>query len=157
MVYFQQGRQAEAEAQWRAAVAERPDFLAGWLGLAEGHVRQERWGELEGILRRLEGMPPHGPMEATLFRARAHLARRECASARDLLEGMIARHPQALEPRVALSHVFLQEGQDLAAAERALRDVLALAPQHGEAQHNLAILLQQRERSNEAAVVVEVR
>ncbi len=35
VVYRDQGRTAEAEAQWRAAVAERPDFVPAWLGLGE--------------------------------------------------------------------------------------------------------------------------
>jgi Tfp pilus assembly protein PilF len=46
-----------------------------------------------------------------------------------------------------LSHVYLQEGRDLAAAERALRDVLALDPEHVEAKQNLHVLLQQLNRN----------
>jgi glycosyltransferase involved in cell wall biosynthesis/tetratricopeptide (TPR) repeat protein/predicted O-methyltransferase YrrM len=144
VVYHQQGRAEEAQAQWRAAVAERPDFLPGWLGLAEGHLRACRWQGLEEVLGRLEQLPPHGPTEAAVLRARAHLARREFAEARSLLADVITQHPQALEPRVVLSHVLLQEGNDTDAAERALRDVLALAPEHAEARHNLALLRQQR-------------
>jgi len=51
--------------------------------------------------------------------------------------------PQVLWPRVVLSHVLLQEGQDGPAAERALRDVLALDPDHTETRDNLALLLRQ--------------
>jgi glycosyltransferase involved in cell wall biosynthesis/tetratricopeptide (TPR) repeat protein/predicted O-methyltransferase YrrM len=145
VVYHQQGRAEEALAQWRAAVAERLDFLPGWLGLAEGCLRLQRWPQLEEVLGRLEQLPPHGLTEAALFRARAHLARREFEQAQGLLEGVIGQHPQALEPRVVLSHVLLQEGSDPDAAERALRDVLALAPEHAEAKHNLALLRQQRQ------------
>jgi hypothetical protein len=50
-------------------------------------------------------------------------------------------------PRRAPSSPKLQEGRDWAAAERALRDVLALDPEHTEAQHNLRLLLQQRSRA----------
>jgi hypothetical protein len=56
----------------------------------------------------------------------------------------IAQFPQAIEPRVVLSQALLQEGQDAAAAERALRDILTLDPNHYEARHNLGVLLQQR-------------
>jgi Flp pilus assembly protein TadD len=52
---------------------------------------------------------------------------------------------------VILSHVLLQEGQDWDAAERALRDVLALDPNHQETRHNLALLLRRLGREPEAA------
>jgi len=47
---------------------------------------------------------------------------------------------------VILTHVLLQEGRDWAVAEQALRDVLALDPNHPEAQQNLAVLLANRKR-----------
>lgn len=53
--------------------------------------------------------------------------------------------PEAVPPRVALTHVLLQEGMDLEAAERALRTVLSLVPDHAEARNNLAVLLRQRQ------------
>jgi tetratricopeptide (TPR) repeat protein len=136
----EQGRAAEAEAQWRAAVAERPDFTPGWLGLGELSLAQGRWAELESVAQHLEAAPA-GAEEAALLRARGHLKRREFEAARRLMEGAIARSPQALPPRVILSHALLQEGRDHAAAERALRDILALDPLHAEARHNLAVLL----------------
>jgi Flp pilus assembly protein TadD len=37
--------------------------------------------------------------------------------------------------------VLLQEGRDWEAAERALREVLALEPNDGETRHNLNLLL----------------
>ena len=68
------------------------------------------------------------------------LARREFPAARRLLENTIARAPQAVWPRVILSHVLLEEGRDWAAAANVLHGVLELDPQHWEAQHNLAVL-----------------
>ena len=56
----------------------------------------------------------------------------------------IARAPHALTPRLALSHVLLLEGRDWEALEKALRDVLAIDPNHAEARHNLTVLLKQR-------------
>jgi hypothetical protein len=75
-----------------------------------------------------------------VLRARAHLARREFAAAREVLQRTIARAPEAPWPRVILSHVELQEGRDWGAAERALLDILQRDPEHKEARHNLAIL-----------------
>jgi tetratricopeptide (TPR) repeat protein len=146
VVYCQQGRDEEAEAQWRAAVAERPDFLPGWLGLGERYLARGRWDEVEAAARRLEGLPL-GAVEAAVLRARGLLARGAFDAARSVLAGAIAAQPQALGPRIILSHVFLKEGRDLAAAEQALRDVLMLDPTNAEATNNLAVLLGQRQEA----------
>jgi hypothetical protein len=48
--------------------------------------------------------------------------------------------------RVIRGHLLLQEGRDLTAAETALRDILAIDPQHTEARNNLAVLLRDRQQ-----------
>src|SRR5207302_1759963 len=99
-------------------------------------------GDLPGAEAALVHLPAPDPgaPEAALLRARAHLARAEFAPARALLGGLIAQAPQALAPRVLLSHALLQEGADPDATARALHAVLVLDPQHAEARHNLAVL-----------------
>jgi hypothetical protein len=69
------------------------------------------------------------------------LSRKEYESARRILEGAIAGAPAALAPRVCLSYVLLQEHKDLIAAERALRDVLRIDPNHEGTRRNLMLLL----------------
>jgi tetratricopeptide (TPR) repeat protein len=136
-----QGRPEEAQAQWRAALAERPDFLPARLGLAEGCLEGGRWEELEQHVRELEGV---APLEAVLLQARGFLARRDFGAARGLLEGEIARCPREVRLRLALSHALLQEGRDWEAAEDALLGVLELDPGHPESLHNLALLHRQQ-------------
>jgi tetratricopeptide (TPR) repeat protein len=143
LLYRDQGRLAEAEAEWRAAVTEQPDFLPAWLELTELYLGQGRWAELEDVAGRLQGLRPAG-IEAAVVRARGHLARREFAPARRLLEETIGRHPTAVGPHVFLSYVLLQEGQDYGAAERTLRRVLELDPNNAEARRNLEVLLRQQ-------------
>jgi tetratricopeptide (TPR) repeat protein len=99
------------------------------------------WGEVERIAG---GLPEGASAAAAVLRGRALMGRGDYPAARRLLRESVAAHPQALWPRVILSHAYLQEGKDPAAAERALRDVLALAPGHAEARNNLAVLLRQR-------------
>src|SRR5262249_5697624 len=89
------------------------------------------------------------PLEARVLRARVHLARREFAQARALLEPATAQFPRALWPHVILSHVLLQEGRDLRAAEQSLRDILAIVPEHAEAKHNLSLLLRSQTRADD--------
>jgi Flp pilus assembly protein TadD len=140
---LQQGRLEEAEAHWRAALADRPGFVPAWLGLGEVRLRRGAWDGLEEVARAL-GSASAGEGEAALLRARAHLARGECPAARALLGPLITRSPDAVGPRVLLSIALLREGSDPAAAEAALRDVLALEPGNAGARHNLELLLRQR-------------
>jgi GT2 family glycosyltransferase len=139
VLYHEQGRHAEAAAQWQQALAEQPGFTPARVGLAEVYLAGQRWPELEQTLERL-AVEPRAQMETAVLQARMHLARREFALARDMLAAAVVDHPTALWPRVILSHVLLQEGRDWGAAERALLEVLALAPDHAEARHNLAVL-----------------
>ena len=85
-------------------------------------------------------------VEAGVLRARSHLARKEFAAAREILEAAITRAPREVHARVILTHVLLQEGRDDCAAEQALRGVLERDPQHTEAWRNLALLLNHQGR-----------
>ena len=65
--------------------------------------------------------------------------RKDYATARQLAEAAIAQAPQAAWPREVLSHVLVLEGRDWVAAERALRDLLAMQPSNPTALQNLAV------------------
>jgi Flp pilus assembly protein TadD len=60
------------------------------------------------------------------------------------LRKAIGLAPEAVWPRLLLSRVILQEGRDMAAAEEALRAVLALDPNQKEARNNLEVRLGQQ-------------
>jgi tetratricopeptide (TPR) repeat protein len=143
VIYHRQRRGAEARSSWQAALAERHDFVPALMGLLELALEAKVWPEFTALLRRLEALP-NSQLEVEVLRARAHLARNEYHDARELLESTKQRHPQALWPRVVLSHVLLQEHRDLDAAEIALRDVLVLAPDHLQSQNNLQVLLEEK-------------
>ena len=150
-IYRDQGRLSEAEIQWRAAVAEKPTFLPAWLGLGELHLCHERWADVEQAAQNAE-TAAGAALEAAILRARAHQARKEFVPARRLLEHVIPRVPAALAPRVLLSHVLLQDGQDPLAAEKALHDVLELDPSNTEARHNLTVLSRKHLKSEAVEV-----
>jgi GT2 family glycosyltransferase/Tfp pilus assembly protein PilF len=146
-LYHEQGRAAEAEAQWKAAVEESPDCLPAWLGLAEVFLRGGRWASLEEALERIVAAgqrQPSARIAATLLRARGHLSRREYGDAKRLLQDALGQHPDDTALWVVLSHALLQDGKDWIGAEKALRMVLQLDPQNREAQNNLAVLLRQQ-------------
>jgi GT2 family glycosyltransferase/tetratricopeptide (TPR) repeat protein len=139
VLYFAQGRLAEAEAQWRAGLGEQPAFEPSWIGLGELYLAQGRLAEAEQASSSL-----NGSIGGTLLRARLRLAQKDFEAAKELAIACIALAPQELPPRVVLSHIFLQEGRDWSAAERSLRDILRLAPDHAEARSNLAVLLERQ-------------
>jgi tetratricopeptide (TPR) repeat protein len=147
-IHRAQGRAAEAEDQWKQALAERPDFGPARLGLAELFLDQKRWGELDEALAHLEG-DGRMPLEAALVRARGQLERQEFAQARQCLEEAVACWPGDLRARVLLTHALVREGQDWPALEAALREVLRREPAHAEARHNLEVLLRRLGREAE--------
>jgi glycosyltransferase involved in cell wall biosynthesis/Flp pilus assembly protein TadD len=143
VLYVEEGRHAEAEAQWKAALEEEPGFAPALIGLGDLYLAQTYWSKLETICQRL-GALPETAIEAEILRARGSLQRREFPRARQVLEETIERYPQATWPRVILSHVLLQEGRDWTAAEMVLRSILTLEPHNKEARHNLGLLLERQ-------------
>jgi glycosyltransferase involved in cell wall biosynthesis len=139
ILYRDQQRFPEAEAQWQAALAERPDCTEALLGLGELYLQLGRWPEMERVLQKLQE-DPQTVVKANILRGQQLLARQEFATARQLMEATIATAPQELGPRLVLSRILWQEGRDWAAVEQALRAVLAIDPNHAEARANLARL-----------------
>lgn len=149
LVYLEQGRLPEAESQWQAVVAAYPFYRESWQMLAELYLRQQRWADLEAVMRRFDAAAEWAAAGAVL-RARAHLAKKEFAAARGILEGLIVQSPDALAPRFYLTHVLLGEGKDWAAAERALRELVRVDPTQAQGWYNLASLLRRQNRHREA-------
>ncbi len=137
-LYLRQGRLGDAESLWRRAVQAEADFVPGWAGLGEVCLAQGRWDELEVVLQRLARSG--AALQAELLRARALFSRKEFAEARRLVEPAVAAHPQVLDFRELLCDV-LMGCEDWPAAERAFRELLALAPQHRNARTNLDVVL----------------
>jgi glycosyltransferase involved in cell wall biosynthesis/SAM-dependent methyltransferase len=145
LVYRAGRRPAEAEAQWRAVLAEQPAYVPAALALGELSVAQGRTEDLDQILQHLDTLP-QGLAAAAQLRAAQHNARQEFAAARQVLEDALTRVPRTPELLLLFCRVLLREGRDWAAAERALRELLALDPYHPEARNNLMVLLQQQGR-----------
>lgn len=139
----------KATWHWNEALKAKSDFLPAWQGLAEHFLAKRQWKELQALLTRMHGQPV-AQLEAQVLEARLCQQQGKLTEAKRLLEHIVTKYPNALYPRVMLSHVLLQEGIDWDHAERALRDVLALEPHHEEARKNLATLIAQRKRPGPA-------
>jgi predicted Zn-dependent protease len=147
MTYRRHGRGNEAERLFRRILAKHPACGPAWLGLGGLYREQARWDELRQVVEQMSPNPQLA-VDATLLQARAHLDRHEFAAARSLLTAAAARWPEVLTLHVALADVLLVEGRDPAAAEKALRDVLARAPNHAPTQSKLMRLLSPQARSS---------
>ncbi len=141
--YMGVGRLEEAEAQWRRALAENPRYMPALMGLGNLYVEQSSWPALDRLIGELDARWPDS-LPAAVLRGRKHLALKEYPAAREWLRRAIAQHPHEIWPRLLYSRVLLQDGSDPAAAEQALRDVLALDPSNAEGRQNLAVLLKDR-------------
>jgi glycosyltransferase involved in cell wall biosynthesis/tetratricopeptide (TPR) repeat protein len=139
-LYFRSGRPDDAHTTWQQVLAERPQFRQAVFGLADVCIARHDAAGLEAIIARLHSNP-NLAVETEVLRARLHTACGEYARARTTLEAIVSAHPQALSAWIALSQVLLQEGRDFAAAERALRSVLDIAPNHAASRRHLDTLL----------------
>lgn len=154
VIYHLQQRFEEAEQQWKLVTQEQSGFLPAWLGLAEIYLRTNEM-KLDEVIEQLQEIP-EGKVEAEVLRVRLLLQRQDFSGAKEAAELAIERYPEEIEPRVVMSHVLLQEGSNLQAAEDALREILKRDPQHREALNNLSVLLHQQNRSlNEVFSEVE--
>jgi glycosyltransferase involved in cell wall biosynthesis/Flp pilus assembly protein TadD len=134
-----QGRLAEGEVAYQAALREHPLFAPALVGLAEMYLLQARWPDLD---KHLEVWARQRPAEVgpVVLRARGQMARKEFRAARTLLEAAVTAAPQNVWPQSVLSQCLLQEGLDFNAAEKALLRVLELDPGNAAARTNLTVL-----------------
>ncbi len=151
MLDREEGRLRDAENHWRTLLAETPSFHPARLGLAELYLQQARWPEMEAVLAELE---PQTPLDASVLRARLHLARKEFAAARQLLDETIRQAPHVLTAYVILSHVLLQSG-DESAAEPLLRRIVEMDPGQAESWRNLSVLYRRQNRLPEAIAAAQ--
>jgi GT2 family glycosyltransferase/Tfp pilus assembly protein PilF len=176
LLYYQQGRLTEAEAEWKLALADRPGYLDALKGLGEMYLKQGQWPELDGVVERLTtrsvrtcvptedrgneenaglrttdyGLLTTDQAEGLILQARGMLARKEFEAARSILEPMVAAQHGSVYPRIILSHVYLQERKDLQSAERVLREIVQLDATQAESWRNLAVLLREQGRLDDA-------
>ncbi len=139
--YRDRGRLEDAINQWQNLLADTPDDLAAWVGLAEVHLARRDLNACTEIARRLSWRPDWS-LEAKVLQARVALTGKDYFAAREFLEEVLADQPHDERALVLLSQALLQEGNDWMAAEKMLRRILHVNPQNVEAKHNLKILLE---------------
>jgi len=153
VIYLETGRPDQAEEQWRAAIAEAPDFAPAWEGLAELLMRRGDGPGLSALgsqARRRAGSEGL----AQMIEARCALGQQQFDTAIARLRSILEFDPRAETAQRLLTYALLQAGR-MSEAELALRRLLQLAPDDAEAQHNLAALLCELKRYPEAIAPCE--
>src|SRR5439155_23796461 len=54
LAYYQQGRMAEAETEWKLALTDRPGYVDALKGLGEMYLKQGRCEELDEVVEALK-------------------------------------------------------------------------------------------------------
>ena len=148
LVYEEVGRLAEAEQQWRLALAEVPEYRIGWRGLINNLLRQQRIDLLEAELARVAN---DADFTIDVCRAHAQVAQAtgDIKAALSELETGMANHPS---DRSLLEDVcrLLFEFGDPADTEARLRQLIALEPSDASAWHNLGTTYLRLRRSQPA-------
>jgi tetratricopeptide (TPR) repeat protein len=137
-VYRDQGRVADAEREWRTALAEQPNFTPAWLCLGDMWLQHGRWQDVDQLVRQLCA-DPKTSLDGAMLKARSLMLRKEFAGAKALLAEMIARAPQQAWPRELLAHALVMENKDPAASVQALKDLLTLDPTNSFALQQLPL------------------
>jgi Flp pilus assembly protein TadD len=151
--HLRDGRLAEAEATYRAALAHCPDHFPILHNVGAVCLRR---GDATGALAAFERcctLDPRAP-SARLGVGRALLALQRLDAAVAAIEQGIALDPRSPDARNLLGAALDVRG-DVALAERAFRDALALDPGYVPALSNLADLLVRAERAHEANTLLE--
>lgn len=133
------GRIDDAIAAWKLVLRESPEFYSARIGLAETYLRTQEQSAFEAQIAELQRVPSL-ELDVQLLQAKRLLASKSYDEAKACLLATIAKYPDALAPKVILSHAYLQEGKDWKGAEQALLKVLELDPNNNEAARNLMVL-----------------
>jgi tetratricopeptide (TPR) repeat protein len=135
-LYESQSRHAEAEQQWRAILAERPDYAVAWKGLVACLVKQGKAVEASTLVRDSEVLR-QSPALFKQLAAEIEAALGNLAAARRILEQAVAESPDDFEPHDALCR-FLFEHAKPEQTEVALQALVDKFPDNAAGLYNLA-------------------
>jgi choline-sulfatase len=133
---FDAGRRDEALDSVRAIIRAHPQFISPYVELAN---MQHRAGDVRAAIATLEDLAARGLADQNVLTVLGgyFLEARNPARAREVLEAVIAAHPDAAEAYNSLAVVYMSAGEH-ARARATLRKLLALDPTSAKAYENLA-------------------
>jgi GT2 family glycosyltransferase/tetratricopeptide (TPR) repeat protein len=148
LVYRDLGDLAKEEEQWRRVVQEKPHYRPGWRGLGDALLRRGNLDQAQALAQHLLA-DGHLCVEGRLLQSALASARGDHRAAREELEQALAERPDDTDLLRALCQQLFEQGEP-GEAERALRELVRLAPEDGSAQHNLGLVYLRLHRHEEA-------
>jgi GT2 family glycosyltransferase/tetratricopeptide (TPR) repeat protein/2-polyprenyl-3-methyl-5-hydroxy-6-metoxy-1,4-benzoquinol methylase len=148
VLYTDMGRFAEAERVWREVIRQVPTYRAGWRGLGDALLRQNKGAEALALAEELIRSDQRRA-EGCLLKSRVAAARGDVAGARTGLEAVVREKPGDLDVRRMLCHLLFEHGTN-AEAEHAIGELVHLDPSDASAFHNLGTIYLRTHRYAEA-------
>jgi tetratricopeptide (TPR) repeat protein len=147
--WISRGDSQKAIPLYREAVRRRSDSLAGLLGLGRA---LEKAGQPTGAAEAFRRATQAAPDDALSWRelGQIYVKQGKRAEAATALERSLQLDAEAPEAHYAFGLLWSQPGGDPGRAEASFREAIRLAPDYPEAHMNLAILLFERQRAEEA-------
>jgi predicted CXXCH cytochrome family protein len=147
--WLSHGKSKEAILLYQEAVRRTPDSLAGLLGLGRAmEASGQRTVAVEAFRRATEVAPDEALLWWEL--GQTYVKQGKKAEAVTALEKSLQLDSEAPEAHYALGLSWSQPGGDPSRAEASFREAIRLSPDYAEAHMNLAILLFQSQRVEEA-------
>ena len=147
--WLSRGNSQKAIPLYQKAIRRKPDSLAGLLGLGRALEKSgQPAGSAEAFRRATQAAPDDALSRQELGQIYFKQGRR--AEAATALEKSLQLDGEAPEAHYALGLLWSQPDGDPGRAEASFREAIRLAPDYPEAQMNLAILLFQGQRAEEA-------
>jgi tetratricopeptide (TPR) repeat protein len=147
--WMSRGNSQKAVPLYQEAVRRKPDSLAGLLGLGRALEKSDQpAGAAEAFRRATQAAPDDALAWRELGQIYVKQGRR--AEAATALGKSLQLDGEAPEAHYALGLLWSQPGSDAGRAEAPFREAIRLAPYYPEAHMNLAILLFQGQRAEEA-------
>jgi tetratricopeptide (TPR) repeat protein len=147
--WLSRGKSGEAIPLYKEAVRHKPDSLAALLGLGRAlETSGQRTEAVEAFRRATQAAP--GDALSWRELGQIYMKQGEQAEAVAALEKSLQVDREAPETHYDLGLVRSQPGGDPGHAEASFREAIRLAPDYPEAHMNLAILLFQSQRAEEA-------
>jgi tetratricopeptide (TPR) repeat protein len=152
-VLFKQGKVAEAEVEYRAAVAANPKDANGHTLLGNALFEQEKYDAAKAEYDAALGFDPKA-RAALQGLSQIALRRKDVTAARAALERMVSSEPRDSEAQAALGKILYGQG-DLDGAERHLRDALVYAQNDPSALYTLGLVLAKKRDQAQANAIFD--
>jgi predicted CXXCH cytochrome family protein len=144
------GQADRAIPEYEEALRRKPDSLAGLLGLGKAFEKSGQHAEATTVFRRGTQLYPE---DARFWQTLGgvYVKQGQRAEALAALQKSLELNWEQPDTHLALGTLFAQQGDDAARAEASFREAIRLEPNSAQAHTNLAILLSQQNRIEEAS------